>query len=124
MRGKAHSDETKAAVMAALLTGQGASEIARQYELNEATVRNWKRSLPKTTLTSSNDKKEIDFGELLSAYLKETLVTLTVQAQHFRDKDWLQKQPAADLAVLHGVQTDKAIRLLAALEQGNETRTD
>ncbi len=40
MRGKAHSDETRAAVMAALLTGQAVSQIAGEFQLDESTVRN------------------------------------------------------------------------------------
>jgi transposase-like protein len=40
MRGKQHSEETKAQAMAALLSGQGITEIAKAYELNESTVRN------------------------------------------------------------------------------------
>ncbi len=56
------------------------------------------------------------FGNLLGDYLQETLTTLAVHAKHFRNSEWLQKQDAADLAVLHGVATDKAIRLLEAAE--------
>ena len=40
-RGKAHSDETRAAVMAALMAGQLPSEVAKSYKLPERTVREW-----------------------------------------------------------------------------------
>ena len=117
MRGKAHSDEVKARVMAALLQGQGATEIAKQYELNEATVRNWKRSLEPARLTEVNEKKKDEFSELVATYLREVLVTLSVQVRHARDPEWLKGQDAAGLGVFHGILTDKAIRILEAAER-------
>ena len=36
----------------------------------------------------------------------------------FGDPEWLKKQSAGELAVLHGVAVDKGIRLLEALEAG------
>ncbi len=35
--------------------------------------------------------------------------------EFFRDEDWLYKQDASELTVLHGVVSDKTIRLLEAL---------
>ena len=49
-------------------------------------------------------------------YLKGSLHTLQEQARFFADAEWLRKQDAADVAVLHGVLTDKVVRLLEALE--------
>ena len=120
MKGKAHSDETKAAVMAALLTGQGVGEIAKAYKLPESTVRLWRESIPEDEYAKVCAKKEDDFGDLVGHYLRETLITLAVQVQQFRKPDWLEKQPASEAAVLHGVLTDKAIRLLEAAERGRE----
>lgn len=37
-----HDDATKAAVLAALLTGQSVTEVAKEYKINPATVRSWK----------------------------------------------------------------------------------
>ena len=111
-RGKAHDSETKAAVMAALLAGQSTSDVARQYRLPEGTVQEWKRQVHGVQ-TLKRDQAEL--GELLVAYLRENLATLASQARDFRDTDWLKKQAASEAAVLHGVLTDKAIRLLEAL---------
>jgi transposase-like protein len=115
-RGKAHSPEVKAAVVAALLAGQGVTEVASQYHLDNSVVSRWKSNLgPEMQEVATKKRNEID--ELLTNYLRETLVTLQVQQLHFRDKDWLAKQDASDLAILHGVSTDKAIRLLEAAER-------
>lgn len=110
MASKHYPDETKAAVMAALLAGQSINSVAREYKIPKSTVSRWKNGgVP----TSGTQKKEI--GDLIMAYLTTTLETLAVQARIFQNEDWLKKQNAADVAVLHGVQTDKSIRLLEAI---------
>ena len=105
-----YTPETKAAVMAALLAGQGTTEVAREYEIPASTVSRWKRKARQEVGRSD------DVGELLLGYLTENLTTLTAQAKVFREAEWLRTQDAADVAVLHGVLTDKAVRLLEALD--------
>lgn len=109
--------------MAALLAGQSISDVARQFSLSRNTVKAWRAALgigsPKV------DQKRIDdFGELVARYLRQNLTTLAVQAEHFRDLGWLKVQEASQAAVLHGVLTDKAIRLLEALQSGDEQSAD
>lgn len=118
MRGKPHSDETKAAVMAALLAGQGVTEVAREFSLDESTVRNWKRTIAKETLTKINAKKGDRLAELTFGYLEGLLVSLTEQVGHVKTAEYVTKQPASEIAVLHGVMADKAFRLLSALPTG------
>jgi transposase-like protein len=119
---KRHSDETRAAVLAALLAGQGVSEVARQYKLDPSVVSRWRSKLSVQELQELATKKRDEFSELLSAYLREALVTLRVQVEFFRDNAWLRKQSAHEVAVLHGVTTDKAIRLLEAAQAADEQR--
>jgi hypothetical protein len=114
VRGKAHSNEVKAQVMASLLAGQGIAETAEQYQLPEHTIRNWARRNPE--LKELATKKRVELDDLITEYVREAFTTLSVQARHFRDRAWLQKQPAAEIAVLHGVITDKAIRILSAAQ--------
>lgn len=116
MERTSYSDEMKAAVLAALMAGQSVSEVAREYHLPKGTVSAWKKRM--TVAENATQKKEI--GELLVEYLKRNLITLKVQAEVFADKAWLKKQPAGELAVLHGVLTDKAVRLLDALSKDDE----
>lgn len=98
--------------MAALLAGQSVDQVAEQYDLPRSTVHSWSRRAedfrPK--------KDDAEFGDLVASYLRASLRSLAAQVVIFGDPDWLKKQPAHELAVLHGVQADKAIRLLAALE--------
>lgn len=110
--GKTYSEETKAAVMASLLTGQSVSSVARAYKIPKGTVSDWKRQA-EGVASEPTQKKEI--GPLLLAYLHTNLQTLTKQSMVFADEQWLKQQSASELAVLHGVLADKTIRLLEAL---------
>lgn len=108
--------------MAALLAGQGVMEVAAAYNLDEATVRNWKRKIPEERLTEVNAKKRDRIGDLLAEYVCANITTLQVQAEHARDRTWLKEQSASEVAVLHGVLADKLCRILAAAEQAEDGR--
>lgn len=120
-RENTYSKETKAAVLAALLAGQGVGEVAKEYKIPKQTVSRWQSELSPDQLGQIGTKRAEVIEELLATYLRETLTTLIAQSRFFRNEKWLTTQPASDLAVLHGVQTDKAIRLLEAIERANES---
>ena len=115
-----HALEKKAAAMAALLTGQSVGQVAKEYEIPEGTVKGWKRKARQEAGEQpvASPKKE-EIGDLLLAYLEENLRSLKAQAKVFGNAEWLKKQSADELAVLHGVQTDKAIRLLEAMSRSS-----
>ena len=111
-----YDDNTRAAVMASLLAGQSVSQVADAYSIPRGTVAGWSAQVNSASKPNiSNTKKAEMVGDLLIEYLSENLKTLKAQAIVFRDEKWLMKQNAADVAVLHGVLTDKAMRLLEAL---------
>lgn len=113
-----YSAAEKAAVMAALLAGQGTAQVAAGYKIPEGTVRGWRSAVKNggalATATVVTAKRE-QIGDLLIDYLHANLTTLRKQQETFSDPTWLAKQGANELAILHGVMTDKAIRLLEAL---------
>lgn len=112
---KQYSNEQKAAVMAALLAGQSISSVAKEYQIPKSTVANWSADSNKTIQgTVPNPKKEI-IGELVLDYLEKSLRALIAQAEVFAEKDYLRKQDASELAVLHGVGVDKVFRIAEAL---------
>jgi hypothetical protein len=118
---KKYSKELRAEVMGKLSTGQSIDKVAEEYNLPCGTVGRW--SSEKTSVIhSTSDATQAEIGALLLGYVKQTVETLTTQAKVFGDEVWLKKQPAAELAVLHGVQADKAIRLIEAMAkvQGQE----
>lgn len=114
MRGKRHSEDVRAQVMASLLAGQGVTEVASQYNLDVSVVSRWRSSIPSDQLQVIASKKGDRIEHLLFEYLTETLVTLKEQTILARERDYVTKQPAGELAVLHGVMADKAVRLLEA----------
>jgi len=116
-----YDDATKVAVMAALLTGQSAAAVAREYKLPPSTVRNWKQDAAKTgalpdSPERTNQRERI--GELIIDNLEAALETTKVMLNAFANKDWLAKQEASQLAVLYGVISDKVFRVLEALPDG------
>lgn len=122
-RGKAHSDETKAAVMAALLTGQGVSEVATRYKLDPSVVSRWRKQIPAADLQQVATEKGAHIEGLLFDYLGANLRALKAQAVVASDESYLKRYPPQQIAVLHGVMADKGIRLLESLS-GNEEAGD
>ena len=104
-----YSPEQRAAVLSALLEGQALSHVAKEYKMPYSTVRRWREN-QKAGRYADQDK----VGDLLLQYLQTNLETLRKQAEFFCDRDWLEKQSASEVAVLHGVMSDKAIRILEA----------
>lgn len=103
--------------MASLLAGQGVSEIATEYKLPESTVREWRSSLTSEQVAELRAKKGEQIEGLLFGYLTQILTTLKRQAEVASEREYILKQPADSLAVLHGVMADKGIRLLEAAER-------
>ncbi len=113
--GREHPAQVKAAVMAALMQGQSVHAIAEEYDLPRTTVISWKKAIQSENIIDGPQKRD-ELGELIITYVRENLETLAAQSRHARNSDWLTKQPASELAVLHGVIADKTLRILAALE--------
>jgi len=123
-----YSEEIKAQVMAALLAGQSVSQTAKSYDIPEGTIKVWmmrERETEETTVVTSDvTTKREQMGALILDYLAENLITLRKQLKTFCDEEWLKKQSASELAVLHGVIADKSFRLLDALAERPGTSTD
>lgn len=113
MSDRSYSNDTKAAVMAALLTGQSINAVAKEYQIPRSTVATWKKYVKNGVYEKPRPQKEM-IGELLLEYLAANLRALRLQSEIFSDGNWLKEQDAGELAVLHGVMTDKAIRLMEA----------
>jgi transposase-like protein len=116
-----HTEETKAAAMAALLTGQSVSGVAREYKLPKGTVSDWRRSVVHKVQTGE-PAPPTTLDDLLLDYVRENLITLCEQAKVFRDSEWIKKQPASSAAILYGVIADKTIRLLEAMAPGHSEK--
>lgn len=113
-RGVPHTDETRTEVMAALLTGQGVSEVAARYKLPKATVSRIKNELLPEQLEQVGTERGERIEEMLFDYLAANLSALKAQANVAADEKYLKAFPPQQLAVLHGVMADKAVRLIEA----------
>ena len=120
-----YSPETKGAALAALLEGQSITKVAKDYKIPEGTIKSWRSRLTSEASNAivATDKKE-RVGELLIDYLERNLKTLRAQAEAFANIEWLMGQDADKAAVLHGVMTDKTVRLLEALGRHADAEDD
>jgi len=112
-----HDDETRAQVMGALLQGQSIDQAAEAYSIPRSTVARWRKKAHGLLGELDAGGTDVqDIGSALLAYLRAGLEAVRKQQDVFSDPTWLRKQSASELAVLHGVQVDKLVRLLTALE--------
>lgn len=121
--GKTYSDETKAAVMAALLAGQSVSSIAKEYQIPKGTVSGWKEKAQGVVNQTTQKKESGEIGEALLRLLTTEIETLTQLSLASRDVTWVHKQSAADLAVFAGVKQDKLMRMLEAFGKSDDSST-
>lgn len=116
-------DEVKAAALADL-TLMGPAAVAAKYKLNVKTVGVWKvRELPASQAITTElvVQKKHRITALMLEYLEANLNALTAQAYVAADPTYINRQPANELAILHGVLADKSVRLVEAFQAG---RTD
>ena len=120
MRGQKHSDETRGQALAALLEGQGITEVARRYKLPTSTVRDLKNSLDSVEFAKVRDKKAESLAELIEGHLSASLKAAANIAKQTENESWLTKQDADKLGVFYGIITDKAVRILEAGEAADK----
>ena len=116
-----YDDATKAAAMGALATGQGVSQVAKEYKIPAGTVRVWKSRMVNPAVAT---EKKIEIGDLLVDMITEQITTLKAQYIATRSTKWIERQSASDMAMLMGVTTDKLMRMLESFDDSdadNET---
>jgi len=119
-----HDPEKKAAVVAALIAGEGVCEVAREHGVALQTVSRWKSEIPEI-IASVPARRAADMGDLLVRFLDAALGGLTYRHEHhYRDPDWLKNQTAQHLAALDEVTVEKSIRLFEAQARANGRRGD
>ena len=117
MARREYSEETKTAVLSALLAGQSISSVAKEYKIPKGTVGYWKNNMESELPTQKSER----IGNMILDLLSQELQTLRIMAEVFADKDWLKEQSASELAVLYGVMQDKSFRKLEAPSASNDT---
>lgn len=113
-----HSEEIKAAALADLvLLGPGAT--AAKYDIPLGTLKTWQQQYD---IVHDPSVKKAVIEALAMTYLEASLQALTAQAYVTSQPEYINRQPAGELAILHGVMADKSVRLLDALAAGDRRR--
>jgi hypothetical protein len=111
-KGKKTPVEVSASIMAALLAGQGVNEVSREFKVPQPTVSVIKARMEEQ-FNHFNQKKDISVQIL--ELLETQLDALKNIAAAVGRPEYLEKQPASETAVLYGVISDKAFRIVSAL---------
>jgi len=117
-RGVEHPAQLRAQVVAAVLAGTTIAQAARQYGLSKATIGTW-LAQDDEIRTVRTEQGARDLGELIVDLIAQHVVTLSAQLQAAARPEWLEKQPAAELAQLVVAERDTVLRLLAGLRPAN-----
>lgn len=108
-----YSEEIKGAALADVVL-LGTSATAAKYGIPRTTLLTWQQQF--TVVHNPSLKREY-IGGLVAAYLEANLQALTAQAYVASDPEYINRQPADGLAILHGVMADKSVRLLEAISR-------
>ncbi len=97
------------------------SAVAAKHGIKRATIYKWlERDKPLVdvngvVLSNIVELKKARIGALAMEYLEANFNAQIAQAYVTSDPNYINRQPAGELAILHGVLADKSIRLLEAL---------
>jgi hypothetical protein len=103
------------------------SAVAAKHGIKRATIYKWlERDKPligahDTALSNIVELKKARIGALAMEYLEANFNAQIAQAYVTSDPNYINRQPAGELAILHGVLADKSIRLLEALHGRQDT---
>lgn len=113
--GVAHDPETRAKVVAEIISGCSPTDVALRYGIPKQTVHEWGRkartAFVQTVRPYERTREEI--ANLVYDTLVETLGTYRAQLRIAADPEWIKTQTSGDLTNLAGMLLDRALRLLA-----------
>lgn len=109
--------ERSAALADIVLLGTGAT--ASKYDIPRSTLTTWQETY---SIVHNPQVKKASIEVLAMTYLEASLQALIAQSYVISQPEYIERQPAGELAILHGVVADKAVRLLDAL--GRAERVD
>jgi len=108
-----YTDDEKAAALAdVLILGPGAT--AAKYSVPLGTLKGWQREYE---IVHDPTIKKGRIELLAITYLEASFQALIAQAHVISQPEYIDRQPAGELAILHGVVADKAIRLVDAISR-------
>lgn len=102
--------------MAALLAGQSVNQVADVYKMPKSSVSRLKALIPDEQLEQVGTQKGEHIADLIAANLEASFKAIHNILQQTENAEWLNKQPADELATFLGVTSDKVFRVLEAIE--------
>src|SRR5262245_6413656 len=117
---KTYSARIVAQALALIIAGESVQAVADKLKVPQQTVSEWKAQFP-SDFGAIRTKREV-IEDLLGEYLEQTLRANLAQLKVFADDNWIRTQTAGELATLHGVIFDKAVRILDAARRAGEQR--
>lgn len=123
-----YTDEIKAQVIAKILLGHSVSQIANEHNIPLGTVSGWKtRAIQKADSVGlveqkkeNDDEIKLRIGSKLLIYLEANIDAAIAQLTVFSDPEWIKQQSASEMAILHGVMSDKSVRMIQAFKQRDD----
>lgn len=106
-----YTEDEKAAALADVVL-IGTSAAAAKYGLPRSTLTTWQEIF---AVVHNPVIKKDRIGQLVLAYLEANLQALIAQSYVVSQPEYIERQPADGIAILHGVMADKSVRLLEAL---------
>ena len=119
MERREYDEQTKAAVMAALLTGQSVYAAAKDFKIPVGTVKRWSADAKERLQPARNQKTE-RLGDLIIDNVEAALETTREILNVIKDPKWLRRQEASQIGVLYGIIQDKTYRILEALPDSGD----
>ena len=108
--------ELRSKAIAMFLLGHSPEYVVKELKVNINTARSW--HLRRREILS-RELREF-YSSTIEMNLFQTIVesqeAMLAQLKVMKDAQWIRKQSAHDLAVLHGITHDKVIRLLEAAQ--------
>lgn len=118
---RTYTPELKAQVIAEWKAGSARKGLARAHKIPQSTVHTWLKGHTRVALVSAPDPKKkvaelYDLDAMALKLIDGSVSAVTAIHGVTLDGAWLQRQNAADLAILLGVISDKLYRLLGAIK--------
>lgn len=111
-------DALKAAVVAALMIGQPAVQIAQQFGLSPALVRRWEEAFDITNPLERRDR----LSEILLVFVEQEIASLLTISIATSDPEWIKEQSASELAVFIGTKQDRLMKILEAFSRAQQSK--
>lgn len=119
MRGIRHDDSVRAAVLAALLAGESIHKISADHKIDKSQIYRWRKAMPAEVRQHIATDGQTKIEDLIADLLRTSLTASTAMLKAVSDETYLRKHTPHQIAVMYGVNMDKIIRLLSAVESAN-----